>query len=241
MKQLRNLETHPNDYARLAGAIYLLVILFGGYSEGVVMNALVIPGDPAATAHNITAQAGLWRLSLAGNMLVPLIAIPQLWAEYLLLKPAGRQLSLLFVLLNVVSLSVECVSKLFLLMVVPILSRPAGAFSPDQLHALANLALVAHDIAFHITLLFFGATCLASGVLVFRSGYLPRAIGVLMQLAGASYLIASFSQMFAPALAAAITPAILLPALVGESSLCLWLLIKGVNLPKWRERLAQPG
>ncbi|MES2342010.1 MAG: DUF4386 domain-containing protein [Pseudomonadota bacterium] len=235
----RTLETHPNLYARLAGAIYLLVILFGGFSEGFVMSALVVSGDPAATAHNIIASPDLWTLSVAGNLVVPLIAVAQLCIEYLLLRPVSRNLSLLFLLFNLVSLAVECVSKLFLMMVVPILSRTDGAFDPAQIQALAGIALTAHDIAFHITLIFFGCACLLSGFLIFRSGYLPRLVGLLMQAAGASYLIAAFAQLFAPAFAAQITPAILLPALVGESTLCLWLLLKGVNLRAWTARLAQ--
>lgn len=235
----RTIETHPNLYARLAGAIYLLVIVFGGFSEGFVMNSLVVSGDPAATAHNITAAPTLWTLSAAGNLLVPLIAVAQLCIEYLLLRPVSRNLSLLFLLFNLVSLAVECVSKLFLLMVVPILRRADGAFDPGQLQTLASLALTAHNIAFHITLIFFGCACLISGYLIFRSGYLPRLVGLLMQAAGLSYLVASFAELFAPAFAAQITPAILLPALVGESSLCLWLLLKGVNLRVWTARLAQ--
>jgi Domain of unknown function (DUF4386) len=94
-----------------------------------------------------------------------------------------------------------------------------------------------HDIAFNIALIFFGFTCLVNGYLIFKSGYLPKLIGVLMQIAGLSYLMACFAALFAPALADVITPAILLPPLIGESSFCLWLLIKGVDVGRWNERL----
>jgi Domain of unknown function (DUF4386) len=76
-----------------------------------------------------------------------------------------------------------------------------------------------------------------NGYLIFRSGYLPKIIGVLMQIAGLSYLIACFAALFAPAFADLIIPAILIPPLIGESSFCLWLLVKGVNLTKWQERV----
>ena len=237
----RSLEASPQAYARLAGLIYLLVIVFGGFSEGYVMNTLVVAGDAAATGRNILGAPELWRWSVAGNLVVPVIAVVQLWIEYLLLRPVSRNLAWLFVFLNLASLAVEAVSKLFLLMVEPILNGAAGgggAFAPGQVQALAHLALVGHDIAFNIALIFFGAACLVSGTLIFRSGYLPRAVGVLMQVAGASYLIASFSALVAPAFAGLITPWILLPPLVGESSLCLWLLVRGVNLTRWR---AHPG
>jgi len=234
----RSFEASPQAYARLAGVIYLLVIVFGGFSEGYVMNTLVVAGDAAATARNILGAPDLWRWSVAGNLVVPVIAVVQMWIEYLLLRPVSRNLAWLFVFLNLASLAVEAVSKLFLLMVEPILSGAAGGFAPGQVQGLAHLALVGHDISFNIALILFGAACLVSGGLIFRSGYLPRAVGVLMQVAGASYLVASFSALAAPAFAGVITPWILLPPLVGESSLCLWLLVRGVNLERWR---AHPG
>jgi hypothetical protein len=139
-------------------------------------------------------------------------------------------------MLNLVSLAVELISKLFLLLVLPTLGSPdyLRAFEPQQLQVLASLALRSHDIAFNIALIFFGLTCLVNGYLIFRSGYFPKLIGILMQLAGISYLIACFAALFAPAFADLITPAILLPPFIGETSFCLWLLIKGVDINKWR-------
>jgi hypothetical protein len=138
-----------------------------------------------------------------------------------------------------VSLAVEAISKLFLLVVMPTLGSAdtLKAFDPQQLQILANLALRSHDIAFNIALIFFGFTCLVNGYLIFKSGYLPKFVGMLMQLAGLCYLIACFAALFAPAFADLISPAILLPPLIGESSFCLWLLVKGVNITKWNERI----
>ncbi len=235
----RAIETSPQRYARTGGALYLAIILLGGFAEGFVMNKLVVPGDVAATAQNIQASPTLWQLSVAGNLIVPVLAVALTWVFYLLLRPVNRQLVLLSVLLNLVSLSVEAVSKLFLLAVLPTLNASyPNAFEPRQLQALADLALTSHGIAFNIALIFFGCACLVDGYLIFRSGYLPRLIGILMQVAGVSYLVACFAALFAPALSDRITPAILLPPLIGESSFCLWLLLKGVNIAKWKERVS---
>jgi hypothetical protein len=236
----QTVEEFPQRYARSGGALYLAIIVLGAFAEGFVANKLIEPGDAAATAHNILASPGLWRLSVAGDLVVVLCAVPLLWIEYLLLRPVSRQLVLLAVLFNLVSLAVESISKLFLLVVVPTLNSAdfLRAFEPQQLEVLANLALRSHDIAFNIALIFFGLTCLVNGYLIFRSGYLPKLIGVLMQIAGLSYLIACFAALFAPALSDLITPLILLPPLIGESSFCLWLLVKGVNVTKWSERLS---
>jgi hypothetical protein len=232
------IETHPRAYARVAGAIYLLIILFGGFSEGYVMNTLVVSGDAAATTRNIMASAGLWRLSVGGDLIVPLLAIPQLWIAYLLLKLAGRNLALLFVLLEVMSLAVESVSKLFLLMILPLLTN-AGlghAFRPDQIASLAGLLLSAHETCFNIALMFFGPDCIVTGYLVFRSGYFPKVIGLLLQLAGVSYLVGTLSVFFAPSVADVIGLPVQLLALVGEAAFCLWLLIVGVDATKWKAR-----
>ena len=235
----QSVENSPQRYARIGGALYLAIIVLGVFAEGFVTNRLVVAGDSAATAHNILAAPALWQLGVAGNLIVVLCAVPLLWIEYLLLRPVSRQLVVLAVLFNLVSLAVEAISKLFLLLVLPTLGN-AGylkAIAPPQLQVLANLALRSHDIAFNIALIFFGCTCLVNGYLIFKSGYLPKLIGILMQVAGLSYLLACFAALFAPTFADLIIPAILILPLIGESSFCLWLLFKGVNIAKWNERV----
>jgi hypothetical protein len=232
-------ESSPQAYARIGGVLYLVIIVLGAFAEGFVTNSLVVPGDAATTAHNIMASPLLWRLSVAGDLIVALCAVPLLWIEYLLLRPVGKHLVLLAVFFNLVSLAIETISKLFLLVVVPTLGNAdyLKAFEPQQLQILANIALKSHDIAFNIALIFFGCTCLVNGYLIFRSGYLPKLIGMLMQLAGLSYLTACSAVLFAPTFADLIIPAILVPPLIGESSFCLWLLVKGVNIARWKERV----
>src|ERR1700722_7633580 len=237
---IQTVEASPQAYARIGGALYLIIIVFGAFAEGFVANKLVAPGDIAATAHNIMGAPMLWQLSVAGDLIVVLCAVPLLWIEYLLLRPVSKHVVLLALLFNLVSLAVEAISKLFLIVVVPTLGSPdyLKAFEPQQLQVLANLALRSHDVAFNIALIFFGFTCVVNGYLILKSRYLPSFVGILMQIAGLSYLTACFAALFAPAFADLITPAILLPPLIGESSFCLWLLIKGVNIAKWNERVS---
>jgi len=236
----KTIAISPQVYARAGGVLYLVTIVFGAFAEGFVMNKLVAPGDAVTTAHNIIASRGLWNFAVAGDLIVVLCAVPLLWIEYLLLRPVSKQLVLLAVLFNLASLAVEAISKVFLLVVMPTLGSAdyLKAFDPHQLQILANLAVSSHDVAFNIALIFFGFTCIVNGYLIFRSGYLPKLVGILMQIAGLSYLTACFAALFAPAFADLITPAILLPPLIGESSFCLWLLVKGVNVAKWKERVS---
>jgi len=228
--------TRPQAYARLGGVLYLAVILFGAFSEGYAMDTLIVPADAGATAHNILASRGLWSLAVAADLVIPVIAVVGVWISYELLRPVSKSLVLLDVFLSLVSLAVEAVSKLFLLLVLPILSSANDRVEHRQLELLANLALKAHGITFDITLIFFGCACLVEGYLLYKSGYFPKFVGVLLQIAGGCYLVSCFADLFAPAVADLLTPAILLPPLLGELSYCLWLLIKGVDLGKWNER-----
>ncbi|GAA3983961.1 DUF4386 domain-containing protein [Hymenobacter antarcticus] len=238
---IRSIETAPLGYARLGGALYLVIILSGAFAEGFIINKLIVGGNAAATARNILASPMLWQVGVAGNVLVVLCAVPLLWIEYLLLRPVSKNLVLLALFFNLVSLAVEAVSKVFLLLVLPTLesAQYQHVFGPQQVPMLANLALKSHEISFNIALLFFGFTCLVNGYLLFKSGYFPRVIGVLMQAAGACYLVACWAALFAPVLAGKLLPAALLPCLVGELSWCLWLLVKGVDSAKWQECVSE--
>jgi hypothetical protein len=126
-------------------------------------------------------------------------------------------------------------NKLNLLAPILLLGNASGpsAFSPDQLHALSYLALKVHGYGFGVGLVFFGFACLFRGYLIFKSGYFPRVLGLLMLLAGVSYLTNSFALILAPSLASALFPAVLVPAFVGELSFALWLVFKGVNIEQW--------
>ena len=231
-----SLTTSPQLYARLGGVLYLAIILFGVFSEGFVMNKLLIAGDAAATARNILAAPLLWHLAVAANVLLVLCAVPLLWIEYLLLRPVSQRLVWLAVFLNLVSLAVESVSKVFMLLVLPTLesTQYTQTMGAQPVAMLANLALKAHGISFNVALLFFGGTCLVNGYLIFKSGYFPKVLGVLLQVAGSSYLVACSAELFAPALADILLPALLLLPFIGELSLAAWLLVKGVNSIGWQ-------
>jgi hypothetical protein len=226
-------------YARTAGALYLVIIVLGLLGEAVVRGSLVVSGNAAATAQRIMESEFLWRLGIAGELvlLVCAVALTLLW--YVLLRPVNRNLTLLAIFFALISLAVESVSALYLQAALAPLSS-AGylqALDPAQRHAMAYLAIVSQANAFGVALVFFGAECLIVGYLIRKSGYFPKAIGVLMQIAGLCYLINTFSLVLSPSLASFLFPAILAPAFIGESSFCLWLLIKGVDVAAW-ERAA---
>jgi hypothetical protein len=234
----RNLETSPQVYARIGGILYLLIIVFGAIGEIFIRGRLIVSGDAISTANNIMASQSLWRIGIAGDLIMHVFDVPLMLVFYVLLKPVNKNLAMLAVLFNLVQTAVLVANKLNLLVPLFLLGNAdyLKAFEPNQLYALAYVFVKLNDYGFGVGLIFFGFTCLVLGYLIFRSGYFPRILGILMQIAGLSYLTNSFTLLLAPAFASIIVPAILLPALIGELSLCLWLLLKGVNLQRWNEQ-----
>jgi hypothetical protein len=223
----------PRLEARIAGVLYLLVILLGGFAEVGVRQGLVVDGDPAATAHAIVTHASLFRLGFAAEMMTNIIAIPLTLIFYRLLAPAGRFWVLLAVVLDLTQNTINAMNAWTQFAPLTLLggSPDLAAIPRGELAALARLALKWHDIGFDIGLTFFGLALLIYGVVMFRSGFFPRFLGVLYGLAGACYLANSFAYFFAPDLLSAY---LLLPCLVGEGTLALWLIIVGVNETKWQ-------
>jgi Domain of unknown function (DUF4386) len=231
--QQRASVVSPRLEARIAGVLYLLVILLGGFAEVGVRQALVIAGDPAATAQAIMAHARLFHLGFAAEMATNVIAVPLTLMFYRLLAPAARFWVLLAVVLDLTQNTINGVNAWTQFAPITLLSgSPDLAAIPHaELAALARLALKWHDVGFDIGLTFFGFALVIYGVVIFRSGFFPRFLGVLYGLAGACYLANSCAYFFAPQLLSAY---LLLPCLVGEGALALWLLIVGVNETKWR-------
>lgn len=223
----RTAETTPQTYARIGGSFYLMIIVFGALGQIFIRGALIVPGNAAATASHILASQALWRFGIFGDIMMHIFDLPVMLAFYVLLKPINKNLVLLGVLFNVIQTAVLVANKANLVMPLLVLKNgdAARAFEFIQIH----------DYGFGIGLIFFGFACLVYGYLIFKSGYLPRLLGILLMIAGVSYLTNSFTLLLAPTYAGTVFPVLLL-ALVGELSLSLWLIIKGVNIPKWEER-----
>ena len=233
----QTVETSPQIYARIGGLAYLIIIVAGFSGEMFIRNAIIVSGNATATASNLMASPFLWRLGIAGDLLMHICDVILMLVFYVLLRPVNRNLALLVVLFNLIQTAVLVANKMNLLMPLFLLGSAdyLKAFDPQQLQALAYLSVKAHGYGFGIGLIFFGFVCLVEGYLIFKSGFVPRILGVLMQIAGLCYLINSFALILAPTFADRLFPAILVPSFIAELSLCLWLLVKGVNVPKWQK------
>jgi hypothetical protein len=229
-------ETSPQTYARLGGLLYLVIIVAGALGELFIRGRLVVSGDAAATAGRIMASESLWRAGIAVDLLMHLCDVFVMWAIYVLLRPVNRNLALLTLLLNLIQTAVLVANKLTLLLPLLLLGQAdyLRAFDPAQLQAWSYLAVRLHEYGFGVGLIFFGCVCLVEGYLIRRSRYLPWLIGLLMQVAGICYLVNSITLLLAPGLEARLFPAILLPCLVAELALALWLSVKGVDVREWK-------
>jgi hypothetical protein len=236
------LETPPRLYARTAGFLYLVVIAGGLFAEIFVRGRLVVHGDAAATAHNIMAHQLLYRLGFAVELFYCVCNVPMTVIFYNLFKVVNRNVTLMMVILDLVVNTIESVSTLFHF--APLLflggDHYLNAFTAEQLQAAAYVSIELFEHGFAICLVFFGFDCLAMAYLIYKSRFLPHFIGVLLAIEGLGYLVNSFTLFLAPALQARIFPYFAVTALA-EIALCLWLLVMGVNVQRWKEQARAAG
>jgi hypothetical protein len=238
MNTATDIKFRPQLYARLAGFLYLVVIVCGAFAEIFVRQRLVVANDAVATANNILAHEQLFRNGFAADLMGGLCVMPLIVLLYELLKVVDRRVALLAVFFSLVGSAVQSAALVGHLAPIILLKRGhALGVNTELLQAQAYMALQLQSIGYAVALAFFGGTMLARGYLVFRSGFLPWIIGVFLAIEGVGYLVNSFVDFLAPGFAAA-TLAILMMTGLAEVILCLWLLLKGVDVPKWRERRA---
>lgn len=232
---LKNSESSPQLYARIAGILYLIIIMAGMFGEIFVRNKLFISGDPDATANNIVNSEFLWRFGITADLVMQVCDLPVMIILYFLLRPVSKKLALLNLSFNLIQTAVLVANKLNLLTALFFLGNAnyLKSFSPEQLHTLSYMAIKVHDFGFGIGLIFFGFVCLFEGYLIFKSGYFPKVLGILMSIAGLCYLTNSFALLLAPELS---NIALLIPCFIAELSFSFWLIFKGVNLTIWRQK-----
>jgi uncharacterized protein DUF4386 len=225
-------EVSPRPSARITGIVYLVYFL-AAISGEFFLKGLVVDGDAAATANNILAHEPLFRLGLATGLVAIACYIAVTALFYDLFKPVNRNLSVLAVFFGLVGCSTTAFGSLFQLAPLVVLggSQYLSVFKVEQLQALALIFLDLNAQAANICLVFFGFFDLLIGYLIFRSTFLPRILGVLMAVAGLGWLTFLY-----PPLANALSPYVLVLGFLAELLLMLWLLVKGVNVQRWKEQ-----
>ena len=221
-------STQRTGPATAAGLCYLAVIAGGLFAEGVVRGSLVVPGDPEATARSILENETLWRLGIASHLLylVPALAMKVIVAGlFRSTEPTLARLALVF---GVAAVSIEAVALVYLYVPLALVENGATLTALEDAPALIYLATRLFATGFSFSLLLFAGFCVLIGALILRSRLLPGAIGAMMIVAGICYVVNTLALIVSPEFFELINPTILLPILLGELSLALWLLVKGI-------------
>jgi hypothetical protein len=237
MKRLA--EVSPRSQARIAGLLYLFIAAGGG---GFLTPFSIAPsgmmlGDAALpTPEKILASMPSYVLGGFVLLLVYACDIGVALIFYELLKPVSRSVALLAASLRLAFVGIACANLLnhFAPLILLKGSGDPGAFGPEQSRALALVFLRLRTIGFDVALVFFGLHFIAVGYLFFRSTFYPRILGIALAIGGVSYLFNILVLAIPPAIGAYLFPYVMLPA-GAEIVLILWLIIVGVNVPRWRE------
>jgi uncharacterized protein DUF4386 len=223
--------------ARTVGLLYLVIAVAAAFAEFHARDAVIVPGDAAATAARILAHEPMYRLGGAADLVVLLCDAAIAVLLYELLRPVSRTLALMAAVFRLCLVAVNGVGAATHFAPL-LLLHPGGAlpgFSPMQLQGLALLSLRLHSTLYSIALIFFGVQALLLGLLIYRSEFLPRIFGLLMGLAGIGYLVHSFAALVAP-LPPSFAGGLLLASGLCELALMPWLLIVGIDPVRWRAR-----
>jgi hypothetical protein len=218
-----------NTY-RFTGFLYLLVILFAGFSQGYVRTSLIVPGQAVETAANILQQEELFRLGLSLDLMAFILDAVISVLLYQLLRPFGKSLAMVAMVLRLIAHpAIASINLLNHYLALEVIGGAAflGTFDQAQLQTLSLLFLEAHRYGYLIAGGFFGLHCLLLGMLIFRSHTIPNLLGALLCGAAAGYLVETFGNFSAPDYANYTALLVAVTAGIGEVAFALYLLIQG--------------
>lgn len=222
------------NLARIAGFCYLIVIVTGLFSEVFVRQTLRVSNDALATAHNIQTNEMLFRWGFVADLINFVVGLPTILIIYYLFKRTNKlllQLAVTFVVIQTAIIAVNLLNQISPLL---ILSNDTylKTFEPNQLATLSLLSLNIQTQGYAIGLVFFGFYCLIVGYVIYQSKFLPKIFGILYAFSGLCYLVNSFTMFLSKGFENPLFLYLAIPIFIGELSVCLWLLIKGIDTSK---------
>jgi hypothetical protein len=227
-------ERSPLFYARVAGVIYLSAMALSIFSQVVVLGRLVVEGDVRATAENILASEGLFRVGIAIDVIIAASDVVIAWAFYELLKTVDRSLALVGALLRVADGAILAVTTFSALLTLRLLSGIdyLQSFDDSQLQSLARLSISARGSGFYVAFVFLGLGSAVFAYLLFKSRYVPRVLAGWGVFASLVVMLGSLGVILSSTFAANASMIYMLPMFFYEVPLGLWFLIRGVDVPR---------
>ena len=231
----RTADISPLLYARFAGLL-ALITLFAGSFWGFVHTRLIVPGDAATTAANIMASESLFRLGIVSGLIMYTVFIVYVLVAYKLLKPVNKNHASLMVAFALVGVPIAMLNQVNQFAALLLLSGAdyLKVFAVDQIHAQMMFFLDLHKQGALIGVIFWGLWLFPLGLLVFKSGYFPRILGVLLMIGCFGWLMVFLQRVLFPSYEALVYARF--AAHVAELSWMAWLLIRGVNVEQWKKR-----
>jgi hypothetical protein len=234
----------PKRLARIAGVLYLLVGIFGGFAEGFVEPKMYAAGNAAATAGNVVANAGLVRMGVVADLLDQTFFIFLAMALYILLKHVHKNVARAMVIIVALAVGITCLNTVFEFEGLRVATGAVNltALGTGGSHALVLLLLDTQHYGILIAQIFFGLWLIPLGYLAYKSaGWFPRWLGVLLVVGGVCYLVDLLALFLVPDFGQTIHTFIVIPSALAEISMVLYLLVIGVKTQKPDERILAAG
>lgn len=228
---------------RIAGILYLIVAVCGGFAQIVRTNA-VEQSDAAATAANVLDAGWLFRLGFSSDIIAFSTEVILGVVVFIIFRPISEPLALLAALLRLAQATVLAINMLNQFAAMLVLNSESGleAFDQSQIDALALFFLNAHEVGYFIGLVFFGLHNVVLGYLIIQSGYLPRVLGALLMLVvSLGYLIDSFGHFLFADYPSWLSVVVIAPAALSEFAVIFWLLAKGISDPQRSKKPETPS
>ncbi|OLV15327.1 DUF4386 domain-containing protein [Deinococcus marmoris] len=226
-------------YGRVIALLYLLIAGVAGFTHFYLPSRLIVPGDAQATAANLLASPALYRVgSMGGELIILLSEVVLTVMLFMLFRHVNKTVALIATVARLIMTGIHGLNLLNSFFALTLLTgnMSVGAVASGERLALGMLFLDAHRYGFAIGTAFLSLHALALAYLIYTCGFLPRVLGVLFVLAGLGYLIDS-AALLLTAQYVSTPPFIALPIAIAEVAFPLWLLVKGVDVPRWRVRL----
>lgn len=222
----------PKRLARIAGLLYLVVAIFGGFAFGYVLTKVYVPGDATTTAANVLANAGLVRSGVVADLFQATVFVFLAMVLYRLLNHVNKSAASAMVVLVAIATTIMCLNDVFQFAAVLVATNGSyvNALGAAGSNAIVLLLLDMQHYGFLIAQIFFGLWLVPLGYLAFKSGMFPKALGVVLIVGGASYLVDMLVAFLSPDLSAIIHGFLAVPPTIAEVWMLGYLLVKGVRV-----------
>ncbi|HEY3061884.1 MAG TPA: DUF4386 domain-containing protein [Chloroflexota bacterium] len=217
--------------ARIAGLLYLVVGILGGFAIAYVTATVYVPGDAATTAERVLANSGLVRVGVVADLLQATVFVFLAMTLYLVLKHVDRNAASAMVILVAIATTTMCLNKVFQFAALRVASDGSyvDAFGVAGANALVLLLLDIHNYGFLIAQIFFGLWLVPLGYLAYKSGMFPKALGVVLIVGGVCYLLDMLARFLIPDVGERIHTYVSIPPTIAEIWMVGYLLVKGVS------------